>query len=695
MKKTNWKISLGIVFLVFLGLVFTPPSVNAQVLPTVSIISPIDALATLHKDVAGLSPSAFVKTSSQKTVLNMINSAIKDTQSGTYYKASAILYNFWDNIGTWITAGSQGPLIDDVQVAINAIFDANQTTVQTLYGALAGADAGNDSWVWAGVPYAQPPVGALRWKAPLDPKPWSGVRHSTTNFSPAWQPNMSTLWLPETFINPTAQNPIGSEDCLYLNIFRPKNAGIDLPVLVWIHGGGNVFGEANIYNASFLASQENMIVVVIQYRLGPFGFFYFPALNPKGTAEDKSGNYVTLDTMKAVQWVKNNIRSFGGDPHNITVGGQSAGGFNTLTLLTSPLANGLFQKAFVMSAGGGALPPDKGPVYMVANKLLGLPVTTTPPKGKTDAQIAALLRSSKAVDIETALMSNGSLALGTFNPSIDGTVITDTFANLISEGTYSQRPTMIGNTEYETKPFLPLYVWGGVFADGTTPGPGFVFNPSQTTFDDIWTTINPAPYGALPASLYQLTGYYAALEWKAVMVDQLATSMTTTPNSQTDVYAYHFMWGGEDTPPSDIGWSDPDSDSTGLAFVYGAGHAADIPFFFGWDIDVYALPTFNALGLGLFNSSNQQGRVALSQAMMTYLGQFAATGNPNGSGPTTWYPWGSTSNTPPYTYISLDATATATNISMQTDSYTKAGVTSDLETNYPTAAPFVEAFFFF
>jgi para-nitrobenzyl esterase len=682
MKKTNWKISMSIIFLVFLGLVFTSPSVNAQVLPTVTITSPIDALATLYDDVAGLPGTAFVKTSSQKTVLNMINSVLNQTKSGAYYQAITKLYNFWDDMDTWIVPASQSTIIEDVQVAINTIFDANQTTVYTQYGRLAGADAGNDSWVWAGIPYARPPVGKLRWKAPQDPKHWGGVRHSTLNFSPAWQPNMSTLWFPQGA-------PIGSEDCLYLNIFRPKDADTNLPVFVWIHGGGNVFGEANIYNASLLASKENMIVVVIQYRLGPFGFFYFPALNPHGTAEDKSGNYVTLDTIKAVQWVKNNVRSFGGNPNNITVGGQSAGGFNTLTLLTSPLANGLFQKAFVMSAGGGALPPDKGPAYRVANKLLGLPDSTTPPPGKTDAQIAALLRSSKAIDIEEALMSNGSLALGTFNPSIDGTVITDTFANLISAGTYSQIPVMIGNTEYETKPFLPLYVWGGVFDSGSGPGSGFVFAPSQTTFDAIWTKVNPPPYGALPAPLYQLTGYYASLDWKAVMVDQLATSMK---NYQDDVYAYQFIWGGEGVPGDT---SDLDAD---IAFLYGAGHAADIPFFFGWDIDVYGLPSYNYLvynppfGLGLFNSNNQGGRVALQQAMMSYLGNFVHSGDPNGTGLTTWDTW---SNTGGNTYIVFGATPTDANINMTTGSYTKAGVKTEVETLYPAFAPFIEAFFFF
>jgi len=659
MNKTNWRIpSLSIIFLVFLGLVFVaPPVVNAVgTLPVVNVIGPIDALNTLNNDVTA---SAFRKPIYRDRLLDMINAAIEEVEDGAYHGAIKKLYDIEDKIDKWIISANQPSLIADIGAAITAISNASETTVPTLYGKVAGADAGNNSWIWEGVPYAKPPIGRLRWKAPQDPDHWWGVRQSTYKFSPATQPNMSTLWFPLT------TTPIGSEDCLYLNIFSPKKAGRNLPVLVWIHGGGNVFGQASIYNASLLASQNNMVVVVIQYRLGPFGFFYFPALNPNGTAEDKSGNYATLDTIKAVKWVKNNIRSFGGNPHNITVGGQSAGGFNTLTLLTSPLAKGLFQKAFVMSAGGGALPPSTTPVYAVADKLLGHSHV-----GMTDAQIAAFLRGQSTYAIEEALMVNGSLALGTFNPSIDGTVITDTFANLISGGKYSQIPIMIGNTKYETKPFLPLYVWGGVFP--------FVFAPSQTTFGAIWTTVNPPPYGALPAPLYELTGYYASLDWKAVMVDQLASSIK---QYQDDVYAYHFMWGGVSDPGNG---SDLEKD---IAFLYGAGHATDIPFFFGWDIDVY--------NIGLFNPSNYGGRVALQQAMMSYLANFAASANPNGSGLTTWQPWSNVSGAAKY--INLDATLTNTNIAMQTDSYTKADVLTAVN-GLPipdTAKFFIKGFFFF
>jgi para-nitrobenzyl esterase len=663
MKKTNWKISLSIIFLVFLGVVFMSPITNAQNLPIVSITGPIDALTTLYHDVAALKGTAFAKSDYQKELLHEINATIDEVEDGEYCEAIKKLYHIEDKIDRWIIATDQPSLIGVVKVAITAISNASETTVPTRYGQVAGADAGNDSWVWAGVPYAQPPIGALRWKAPQDPHPWHGVRHSTINFSPAVQPLLSAVWTPEP---PGVGTLIGSEDCLYLNIFRPKDADTNLPVFVWIHGGSNYFGGANVYNAAYLASQANMIVVVIQYRLGPFGFLYFPALNPHGTAEDKSGNYGTLDTIKAVKWVRDNIRSFGGNPHNIAVGGQSAGGFNTLNLLTSPLSNGLFQRAFIMSAGGGDVPTSTTLAYTITDKLLGQPGAHT---GMTDAQIAAYLRSKSAYDIEQALMVNGSIPLGTIAPVIDGTVITDTFTNNISAGNYSKIPILLGNTKYEEKPFLPLFVpqWSGVFTS-------FLPAPSQTTFNQIFAT--------LPSYIYEACGYYPSLDWKAVMVDQLATSMK---NYQDDVYCYRLMWGGVSDPGDG---SDLQKD---LAFLYGTGHGSDIPFIIGWDTDVN--------GLGLFNSTNQGGRVALQQAMMSYLAQFAATGNPNGSATTvTWDPW---SNVPGESkYISFDATNTDASISMQTDSYTDAGVVGTVNALpqppfNPISIGLIESFFFF
>lgn len=655
MNRTNWRMSsLSIVFLVFLGLIFAAvPAVNAVgTLPVVNVIGPIDALTTLNNDVAALPDPAFTRPIYREALLDMIFVTIEAVEAGAYHGGIAVLHQIENNIYKWVVA-NQSSLIADIGGAITAISNASETTVPTLYGKVAGADAGNNSWIWEGVPYAKPPIGRLRWKAPQDPDPWWGVRQSTYKFSPATQPNMAPLWYPLT------TTPIGSEDCLYLNIFAPKNAAKNLPVFVWIHGGANVFGQASIYNASLLASKFNMVVVVIQYRLGPFGWLYFPALNPHGTAEDQSGNYGTLDTIKAVKWVKNNIRSFGGNPQNITVGGQSAGGFNTLNLLISPLAKGLFQQAFIMSAGGGDIPPSTTQAYNITDKLLGHSHV-----GMTDAQIAAYLRGQSTYAIEESLMVNGSITLGAIEPFIDGTVITDTFANLISAGKYSKIPIMIGNTEYETKPFQPLLVpqWSGVFT--------FLATPSQTTFNNI--------FAALPSFLYQACGYYGSLEWKAVMVDSLASSINTYQTNYP--YVYHFMWGGVSDPGNG---SDLAKD---IAFLYGAGHATDIPFFFGWDIDVY--------NIGLFNPSNYGGRVALQQAMMSYLANFAASGNPNGSGLTTWQPWSNVSGAAKY--INLDATLTNTNITTMYDEYTKAGVKAEVEALFPaTAVPLIEAFFFF
>jgi para-nitrobenzyl esterase len=331
-----------------------------------------------------------------------------------------------------------------------------------------------------------------------------------------------------------------------------------------------------------------------------------------------------------------------------------------------------------MSAGGGVIAPSKTLAYNIAETLLGIippgtPLASTPSPTKTDAQIAALLRGASADAIEETLMVNGSISLGVVSPYSDGTVITGPYADLISAGKYSKLPIVIGGTEYESKPFLVLLVpqWSNAIT--------FLFAPSSTTFENIWTP-------ALSSGLFQLCGEYDSLEWKAVGVDQLATSMAS--QQPGNVYASQFRWGGVSDPGngSDL--------AVDAAFLYGAGHATDIPFYFGWDVDVYNLGSYNP-SLSLFNSSNYGGRIALQQTMMSYLGNFAATGNPNSRGLPTWKPWSDVSGQP--TYNILDATANSTNISMATGSYTKAGVEAAVAT-LPIPAPaigLIEEFFFF
>src|SRR5262249_22798225 len=154
--------------------------------------------------------------------------------------------------------------------------------------------------------------------------------------------------------NVRANTPVGSEDCLYLNVYAPRDAapGAALPVMVWIHGGGNTIGAGELYDGGNLATTEHVVVVTVNYRLGPFGWFRHAARPGDGTTPpERSGNFAVLDLVRALEWVRDDIAVFGGDPGRVTVFGESAGGTNTLLLLLAPQAQGLFHRAIVESGG--------------------------------------------------------------------------------------------------------------------------------------------------------------------------------------------------------------------------------------------------------------------------------------------------------------------------------------------------------
>ena len=216
---------------------------------------------------------------------------------------------------------------------------------QTRSGPVMGVEGKGETWVWKAIPFAKPPVGALRWKAPRDPDPWTDAREESEYCKPCAQ---------YFFVGTLTY---GSEDCLYLNVWRPRTSETNLPVYFWIHGGGNTLGTASSddYNGANLADRSNLVVVTVNYRVGPFGWFTHPALREgaPGSELDDSGNYGTLDLVKALHWVRDNIEDFGGDPERVMIAGESAGAFNVLSLLVSPLAEGLFHRA--MSESGGPM----------------------------------------------------------------------------------------------------------------------------------------------------------------------------------------------------------------------------------------------------------------------------------------------------------------------------------------------------
>lgn len=230
-----------------------------------------------------------------------------------------------------------------------------ETRRALVAGEVVGGEGRYGSHAWLGLPFAAPPVGALRWSPPQCAAPWEGQRAALRFPSPCAQ-------VASPLGNAEGVAPgelLGSEDCLYLSVWAPRvsldalaSGGVRLPVMVWIHGGGNSMGATNFYEGGRLASSENVVVVSVQYRLGPFGWLRHQSLRAGAEDEaERSGNFGTLDLVAALEWVKANVAAFGGDPDNVTVFGESAGGLNVYSLLVSPRARGLFHRAIAQSGG--------------------------------------------------------------------------------------------------------------------------------------------------------------------------------------------------------------------------------------------------------------------------------------------------------------------------------------------------------
>jgi len=473
----------------------------------------------------------------------------------------------------------------------------HNTIVTTKYGRLMGILDENDTWAWKGVPYAKPPVGDLRWKAPLEPDGWSGVRQAKEECEPCTQLYTSPQWIRQDYA-------IGSEDCLYLNIWRPQSDETDLPVYVWIHGGSNNFGMAAQYNGSVLASRSNVVVVVIQYRLGPLGWFTHPALRHGEDPKDDSGNYGTLDTIQALEWVHENIEAFGGDPDNVLITGESAGAHNVMNLVTSTLSSGLFHKAMSQSGGmttdtvaeGEDQAEDFIDALLAADELADAPGN----------DVEAYLRGKTSHEIlEAYYASFGTVP--TFDAYQDGYVLpAKSVVAAIRDGEYNKVPIILGANQYETKSFMPLY------------GPAFglpwfdliaVLDGDIASIDDVLPTDNDK-------DLYELSGYYGSRNWRGKFVDERARALK---DQQDDVYAYQFNWGGIGSGPSPFD------------FIYGASHAMEIAFFFGGDTSLW--------GYGYNPGNDTDGRKDLQEKMMLYLANFAHTGDPNGAGLPEWDRW--------------------------------------------------------
>ena len=453
------------------------------------------------------------------------------------------------------------------------------TPVRTRAGLVTGTAAKlPDVRAYLGIPFAAPPVGDLRWRAPKPVSAWKGTR-AADHFSPSCIQGPNTPFGPWTseflLLGPT------SEDCLYLNVWTAANAGARRPVLVYVYGGGfsSGSGDVPVYDGSHLA-QQGLVVVNMNYRVGSLGFLAHPELTKEVGA---SGNYGLLDQVAALQWVRDNIAAFGGDPSRVMVAGQSAGAMSVYLLTASPLAKGLFQRAAIESGPGGLAS-------------MGVTARSTA-RPRADAErdgvaYATKLGAHSLAELR-ALPAEKFIGGGRFGPVVDGHFLTEAPTQTFAAGKQNDVPTITG-----------------LNADEASAGPGY----GKATADAFRKQVAQR-YGERAARI--LATYPAGTDEEArtaavqsardvgvAGVERLLTERATT--AHTPAFAYYFDHA--------IPWPEHPE--------FGAFHTSEVPYVFG-TLDVLKRPWTDV-------------DRALSRTVMGYWINFATTGDPNGAGLPRW-----------------------------------------------------------
>ncbi|MFJ6699490.1 carboxylesterase/lipase family protein [Streptomyces sp. NPDC091272] len=465
--------------------------------------------------------------------------------------------------------------------------------VATAEGVVRGKAAGAVR-TFQGIPYAAPPTGSRRWKGPQPAQPWAKTLDARTPGSACAQPDSPPVSIPGG----------GSEACLHLNVTTPavRTAG-QLPVVVWIHGGSFTYGDGASYKAAGLAAaRQGAVVVTVNYRLGAFGFLSAPGLRAPA-------NLGLLDQQAALKWVRRNAAAFGGNPRNVTLMGQSGGGYSVCAQLVSPGARGLFHKAIVQSAG--CVGPDgsftrtqaeaKGRAVIEAAGCKD-PRTVDPCLRRTST--AGLVQASGAApgpapgsDPDAASEHNG------YRPMVDGKVLPEAPAQAVTAGRFARVPVLHGSTHDEMSGPAGL-------VEATTGNP-LTADRYAAEVTKRFKEKAPAVLAEYPASAYPAPG--AALS--AVLTDsEWSTAALDTQRAlarHTSVHAYDFA---ETRSPYFRNAPRPKS------FSLGTGHMVDLAYLF--ENDIY--------------ESLDARQTALSDKVTAYWSRFAATGTPNGPGLPTW-----------------------------------------------------------
>lgn len=468
-----------------------------------------------------------------------------------------------------------------------------ETRRMTSHGEITGVVTPDGAHAWLGVPYAQPPVGDLRWRPA---QPFSGFdgRFEAHAYA-ARCPQLTNALNEAEGIEPGLL--LGQEDCLGLDIYAPPHASVSdrLPVMVWIHGGGNVWGRSSSYDASRLAIRQNVVVAAIQYRIGPLGWFAHPALDEDPAAPGQLANFALTDMIEALRWIERDIAAFGGDPERVTIFGESAGGANVAALLASPLAAGLFDRAILQSGSIESAPLDQASGAAPGAANAAIPAAERFAGEDADA---AALRAASLEDIFKAYGEPGGGILPMPTMIADGVSLPldgmrSAFA---ADGGFNRVPVITGANKDEMKLFQALD------RDLVDRWFGVIVRPKDPDFYDA------------------LSDHQTAM-WRATAVDELAQRLRAAGHE--DVWAYRFDWdeGGRIL-------------LTDLATLMGAAHALEIPFVFN------RFQLLGPLDRVMFNTRNKAGREALSAAMGAWWGAFAANGDPAGAGGIEWPRYG-------------------------------------------------------
>lgn len=490
-------------------------------------------------------------------------------------------------------------------------------TIDVDGGKVAGVISADDSGVMAfkGIPFAAPPVGGLRWKAPQPVEPWEGVLQAD-NFRgvcPQLPYAEDSFW---ARLQQYSQSEL-SEDCLYLNVWAPVEAPAEkLPVMVWIHGGGLTRGSGTRagYDGNALV-RKGVVVVTINYRLGIFGYLAHPGLSAE-SEHGVSGNYGLLDQVAALEWVQRNISKFGGDPGRVTIFGESAGAASVCLLMATPLAEGLFHRAIGQSGGAfgtmsrlsedfGGRPSHESVGQAFADELVG-----------EEAATVEEMRAASTGQLLATFKRLGARGLGINRAVVDGWVLPDDVDTIFAEGRQHDVPVIVGSNADEGPPLYERWV------------------PKDSA---AYAEHAASTYGELADEFLELfpngdeeTIWNSFLEsrGRARFARTSNTWARQTANSTSEAWLYYFTH----VPPI------PDADR------YGAYHAAEI------------LYVFDNLEFAYFTGLRESDE-RVADLLSSYWVNFATTGDPNGNGLPTWTAFDEVDET----YIELAAEPTLGN----------------------------------